>query len=91
MSDNPLDYEIVEGQYYPPGLKASYRRISKENIELRRMWIFRALEDIGIDPTSKAGLAAIDRYNPADSSNHVDGSLLRLKSWMTEEMGTDGY
>jgi hypothetical protein len=75
----------------PPELVARVRDLTASNVLMRRMWLYRQLEGIGIDPTSKAGLAVIDRYDPIDENGHVDSSVLHMKAWMTEEMGTDGY
>lgn len=81
----------------------SYRkalhRSRMETERLRRIWLFQALETLNVDPTSEAGLDAIDRYRlyvddehgPENGEADMDFSLLRLGTWLLDRHGIETH
>jgi hypothetical protein len=71
-----------------PGLLAAVDRAEAEAAQLRRLWIANSLETLGIKPDCLAGATTLAEYNPFDTDGDPDFSLLSMRAWMTERMGT---
>jgi hypothetical protein len=69
-------------------MRAELKSLQRENRRMVRQRLHENLEVIGIDPTSPVGLHVIDHYWAKDHNGNLDLSLLSMKVWIANEMGT---
>lgn len=69
-------------------LREALARSRAENDRLRRILVHNQLVDLDIDVVTPAALKAIDDY-PIMVDGETDMSLLRLRTWLVEEMGME--
>lgn len=86
LGDKLAWVDAVDG---PRHLAEALKRSMIRGDDYRRTWIESQLRVLGIGPWTTTGETALREYTPySDDGTESDFSLLRLRSWLADRMGT---